>query len=99
MRCGTSKNLKLFWLEWRTEEVTGNRVQDRHNFTLHEMTVSTFTEMVHQIFREQTTAFKINVSFGFILRHMETGECCIYKALVSGSSGRTSVSAATRLFS
>jgi hypothetical protein len=46
--------------------VTGNRVQDRHNFTLHEMTASTFTEMVHQIFREQTIAFKINVSFGFI---------------------------------
>jgi hypothetical protein len=36
------------------------------------MTASTFTEMVHWIFREQTTAFKINVSFGFILRHMET---------------------------
>jgi hypothetical protein len=26
-------------------------------------------------------------------------QCCLYKALVSGSSGRTSVSAATRLFS
>ena len=35
----------------RTEEATGNRGQDRYNFTLHEMTASTFTEMVHQIFR------------------------------------------------
>jgi len=60
------------WQSIRTEEATGNRVQDRYNFTLHEMTASTFPEMVHRIFRHQTTAFKINVSFGFFLRHMET---------------------------
>jgi transcription elongation factor Elf1 len=60
------------WQSIRTEEATGNRVQDRYNFTLHEITASTFTEMVHRIFREQTTAFKINVSFGFILRHIKT---------------------------
>ena len=36
----------------RTEEAIGNRVQDRYNFTLHEMTASTFTEMVHRIFRQ-----------------------------------------------
>jgi hypothetical protein len=38
------------------------------------MTAYTFTEMVHRIFREQTTAFKINMPFGFFLRHMGTGE-------------------------
>ena len=58
--------------------MTGNRVQDRYNFTLHEMTASTFTEMVHRIFREQTTAFKINLSFGFFLRNIETGELRYY---------------------
>ena len=42
------------------------------------MTASTFTEMVYQIFREQTTAFKINLSFGFILRNIETGELRYY---------------------
>jgi hypothetical protein len=42
------------------------------------MTASTFTEMVHQIFREQITAFKINLSFGFILRNIETGELRYY---------------------
>jgi tripartite-type tricarboxylate transporter receptor subunit TctC len=41
------------WNTIRTEEATSNRVQDRYNFTLHEMTASTFTEMVHRIFREQ----------------------------------------------
>jgi hypothetical protein len=30
--------------------------------------------MVRRIFRQQTTAFKINLSFGFILRDVETGE-------------------------
>jgi hypothetical protein len=38
------------------------------------MTASTFPEMVRRIFRQQTTAFKIKLSFGFILRNVETGE-------------------------
>jgi hypothetical protein len=45
------------WNTIRTEEVTGNRVQDRYNFTLHDMTASTFPEIVRRIFRQQTTAF------------------------------------------
>ena len=73
------------WNTIRTEEATSNRVQDRYNFTLHEMTASTFTEMVHRIFREQTTAFKINVSFGFILLHMETGELRYYHSSQNNS--------------
>jgi hypothetical protein len=60
------------WQSIRTEEATDNRVQDRYNFTLHEMTASTFTEMVHRIFSQQTTAFKINVSFVFF--HMTYGK-------------------------
>jgi DNA-directed RNA polymerase subunit RPC12/RpoP len=66
------------WNTIRTEEAIGNRVQDRYNFTLHDMTASTFPEMVRRIFRQQTTAFKINLSFGFILRNVETGELRYY---------------------
>jgi hypothetical protein len=84
------------WQSIRTEEATGNRVQDSYNFTLHEMTASTFTEMVHRIFREQTTAFKIKPVASSVRMDCQ---CCLYKALDSGSSGRTSMSAATRLFS
>jgi hypothetical protein len=73
------------WQSIRAEEATGNRVQVRYNLTLHEMTVSTFTEMVRRIFREQTTAVKINVSFGFILRHMETGELRYYHSSQNNS--------------
>ena len=57
----------------QTQKNSGNRVQDRYNFTLHDMTASTFPEMVRRIFRQQTTAFKINLAFGFILRNVETG--------------------------
>jgi hypothetical protein len=38
------------WNTIRTEEVTGNRVQDRYNFALHDMTASTFPVMVRRIF-------------------------------------------------
>ena len=60
------------WNTIQTQENSENRVHDRYNFTLHDITASTFPEMVHRIFRQQTTAFKISVSFGFFLRHMET---------------------------
>jgi hypothetical protein len=36
------------------------------------MTASTFSEMVRSLYTQQTTVFKINLSFGFILRHIET---------------------------
>jgi hypothetical protein len=34
------------WQSIRTEEATGNPIQERCNFTLHEMRASTFSEMV-----------------------------------------------------
>jgi hypothetical protein len=44
------------------------------------MTASTFPEMVRYLYRQQTTAFNINLSFGFILRHIETGVLRYYYA-------------------
>jgi hypothetical protein len=41
--------------------------------------------MVHRIFRQQTTAFKINVSFGFFLRQIETGELRYYHSSQNNS--------------
>ena len=75
------ENRVLYFRHWntiRTEEATGNHIQDKYNFTLRDMTASTFPEMVRRIFRQQTTAFKINLSFGFILRNVETGELRYY---------------------
>ena len=51
------------WNTIQTQENSGNRVQDRYNFTLNDIASSTFPEMVHQIFRQQTSAFKINVFY------------------------------------
>jgi TRAP-type C4-dicarboxylate transport system substrate-binding protein len=36
-------------------------------------------------YREQTTAFEINVLFGFSLRHMETGELRYYHSSLNNS--------------
>jgi hypothetical protein len=48
------------------------------SFTLNDITSSTFPEMVRHIFTQQTSAFRINVSFGFILRNVETRELRYY---------------------
>ena len=66
------------WQSIRTEEATGNPIRERYSFTLHEMTASTFPEMVRYLYRQQTTAFKINLSFSFILRNIETGVLWYY---------------------
>ena len=62
------------WNTIRTHESTGNPIQDRFNFTLHGIHPSSFQDMVQSVFVRQSTAFKLNNSFGFILRNVETGE-------------------------
>ena len=41
------------WQSIRTEETTGNRIQDRYNFTLHEMTSSTPVQTADNSFQDQ----------------------------------------------
>ena len=62
----------------QTQENSGNRVQDRYNFTLSDITSSTFPENVRNIFTQQTSDSRINVSFNFILRKVETSELRYY---------------------
>lgn len=57
---------------------SGNRIQDTYNYVLDVLNVEQFGEMTQRIFNEQTTVFRINVSFGFILRNIETGEMRYY---------------------
>jgi hypothetical protein len=66
------------WNTIQSHENSRNCVQDRYNFTFNDITSSTFPEMVRRIFTQQTSAFRINVSFGFILRNVETGELRYY---------------------
>jgi hypothetical protein len=53
-------------------------MQDRYNVTLRDITAATFPEIVRRIFTQQSTAFTINVSFGFMWRNVEAEELRYY---------------------
>ena len=59
------------WQSIRTEEAPVNPIQERYNFTLHEITASTFPEMVRYLYRQQTTTFKINLSWFYLTEHRD----------------------------
>ena len=56
--------------------VTRGPVQSRYNYRL--TSLDTRSLELHHIFEEQTTAFKINLSYGFILRNKQTGRYRFY---------------------
>ena len=68
------------WDHIRTRENVDNRVQDRFNYTLHDLNIHQFQEATKEIFERQATCFKINASFGFMLRHIETGDLRYFHA-------------------
>ena len=59
------------WPQIRTRFSRPNRIQDWYNFRLSTISPTVLREQLSRIFADQTTVFKINLSFGFILR--ETG--------------------------
>ena len=61
------------WREIDTHRVKGP-IQDRYNFVLSDLRPQHFDSLVRSIFYEQTTVFKLNLSFGYILRNIESGE-------------------------
>ena len=63
------------WASIRTHTSHGP-VQSRYNIKL--TTSDTRTLELGQIFLDQTTAFKINLSFGFVLRNRTSGRCKFY---------------------
>ncbi|XP_078694703.1 uncharacterized protein LOC144923755 [Branchiostoma floridae x Branchiostoma belcheri] len=52
-------------------------VHDRYNFRMNSVNVDDLTDKVWAIFRDQKTSFKINLSYGFVLRNNE-GELRYY---------------------
>ena len=56
--------------------VTRGPVQSRYNYRL--TSLDTRSLELRHIFEEQTTAFKINLSYGFILRNKQTGRYRFY---------------------
>ena len=61
------------WSQIRTRFSRQNRLQDWYNFRLSTISPTTLREQLGRIFADQTTVFKINFAFGFILRNTETG--------------------------
>ena len=65
------------WGSIRTYVAQGP-VQTRYNHRLTTMDTRELQEPLRQLFEEQTTAFKVNVSFGFVLREKENDRLRYY---------------------
>ena len=61
------------WPQIRTRFSRQNRLQDWYNFCLFTIIPTSLREQPSRIFSDQTTVFKINLSFGFILSNTESG--------------------------
>ncbi|CAH3191116.1 unnamed protein product, partial [Porites evermanni] len=61
------------WPQIRTRSRRRNRLQDWYNFRLSTISPTALREQLNRIFADQPTVFKVNFSFGFILRNTETG--------------------------
>ena len=67
------------WSTIRTRVARGP-VQTRFNYRLTTLDTTALEESLNRMFQEQTTAFKINLSYGFILRNKNTGRYRYYHA-------------------
>ena len=71
--------LREHWASVRTHYWTGRRIQDMYNFRLVGQPEIDVNDALRMIFRLRCRA-KINLSFGFILRHTETGQLRYFHA-------------------
>jgi ribosomal protein L37AE/L43A len=60
------------WRTIRTRQSRRNKAQDWYNFRLNSTDITNLGQYLNSIFEDQTTAFKLNLSFGFILMNNET---------------------------
>ena len=66
------------WAAIRSHYTRGNYVQDRYNYRIQDLNLEHLQSDLDQMFRNQESRFKINASFGFILRNLETGQLRYY---------------------
>ena len=55
------------WNQIRMRFHRGNRLHDQYNFRLHDLHPATVTRYFNAVLRDQRTAFKLNLSFRFLL--------------------------------
>ena len=68
------------WHQIRTRFSRQNRLLDWYNYRLNSLQPQAISNHLDKIFTDQSTVFKLDVSFGFILRNNETGELQYYYA-------------------
>ena len=68
------------WWEIRTRQSRKNRAQDWYNYRLEGYDRHVFEQQLRQILNDQTTVFRLNLSFGYMLRNTETGALQYYHA-------------------
>ena len=68
------------WHQIRTRFNRQNRLLDWYNYRLSSPQPQEVVQHLDEIFTDQSTVFKLNVSFGFILRNNETGALQYYYA-------------------
>ena len=66
------------WSSIRTHHRTHHQVQDMYNFRIQDLNMNQLRDQLMTMFRSQVNRFKINVSFGFVLRNIENGELHYY---------------------
>lgn len=65
------------WSSIRTHHRMGH-IQDLYNYCIDDMNLHSLVNPLQQLFRNQNTHFKVNVSYGFILQNIETEELQYY---------------------
>ena len=70
------KLLKLNRKNWKTiKDSIKGKVRSVYNYRIKtSINDDTFNEIIEEVLRDQQHCFKINASYGFILRNVETGE-------------------------
>ncbi|XP_071797162.1 uncharacterized protein [Asterias amurensis] len=66
--------LRKNWGAIRTHHCVQRQIQDVYNFRLIGRAIETVDEVLMALFQRLRCRAKINISFGFVLRHSETGE-------------------------
>ncbi|KAL9974065.1 hypothetical protein ACROYT_G011063 [Oculina patagonica] len=74
----TRRMYEEHWLQIRTRFHRGNPLLDWYNFRLTSLDPQELKRHTQRIFYDQSTVFKLNISFGFILRNNDSGALQYY---------------------
>jgi len=74
------ETIQNHWRQIRTRQSRHNRLQDWYSYRLTAQGHQQFPEYLRQILADQSSVFKINLAFGYILRNNETDALQYYHA-------------------